>query len=81
MDYYNQHDENEEGEEYVENDNNGEEMNFEDENEGENIEEPAEERDSLHKTLTQNIGEDVIQIPEQQIYFYHQPENFCDYKP
>ena len=81
MDYYNQHDENGEGEEYGENENNGEEMNFEDENEGENIEEPAEERDSLHKTLTQNIGEDVMQIAEHPNQVYYDEENFCDYKP
>ena len=56
-------------------------MNFEDENEGENIEEPAEERDSLHKTLTQNIGEDVMQIAEHPNQVYYDEEIFCDYKP
>ena len=80
VEYYNQiGEEGEEGEEYGENegDNNGEEMNFEDEN----GEEQAEERDSLHKTLTQNIGEDVMQIAEHPNQVYYDEEVFCDYKP
>ena len=38
-------------------------------------------KDSLIKTLTQYIGEDVIQIPEPIINAYYEPENFCDYQP
>lgn len=66
---------------------NGEEINFEDENgedeKGEEYEEEeqAEERDSLKKTLTQNIGEDVMQITEYPVNIYFKEENFCDYKP
>ena len=50
---------------------------------GKNLEEQEqnEERDTMQKTLTQNIGEDVMQIPEPPIHVYYQPENFCDYDP
>ena len=72
-----------EGEEYDEEgvgeDENAEEINFEDEQEGD--EEQAEERDSLIKTLTQNIGEDVMQITEFPINIYYNKDNFCDYIP
>ena len=49
-------------------------MNYEEEendNNEENIQdgEQIEERDSLKKTMTQNIGEEYIQIPEYQIIF------------
>ena len=57
----------------------GEEMQYEDgEYENENNE---EERDTLEKTLTQNIGEDVMQIPEYPSDIYYTKENFCDYNP
>ena len=73
------------GEEYAdnENENNGEEMNYEDgnENEGENGEEQVEERDTLQKTLTQAIAEDVMQIAEHPNQVYYDEDNFCDYKP
>ena len=68
------------GEENVEQDEN-EEMN-----EGENVEEEEngeyeeQERDTLLKTITENIGEDVIQIPDYLIAYYNE-ENFCDYEP
>ena len=74
-------------EEHLENNEEGEEMNFEEEdNEEENgeneyMEEQGEERDTFQKTLTQNIGEDVMQIPEQPAILYYDQENFCDYKP
>ena len=66
-----------------------EEVNFNEENneeengEYDNMEEQEqnEERDTIEKTLTQNIGEDVMQIPEQPIFLYYNPENFCDYIP
>ena len=62
-------------------------MNFEDENNGdneqefENMEGQIEERDSLKKTMTQNIGDDVIQIAEHPINVFYDKDNFCDYKP
>ena len=68
------------GEENVEQDEN-EEMN-----EGENVEEEEngeyeeQERDTLLKTITENIGEDVMQIPDYLIAYYNE-ENFCDYEP
>ena len=83
--YEEQYEENEEnyyqGEE--EQYNEAEEMNFEEENgeENEYIEEQVEERDTFQKTLTQNIGEDVMQIPEQPTNVYFEEENFCDYIP
>ena len=83
--YEEQYEENEEnyyqGEE--EQYNEAEEMNFEEENgeENEYIEEQVEERDTFQKTLTQNIGEDVMQIPEQPVSVYFEEENFCDYIP
>ena len=55
-----------EGEENVEGDEDGEQI---------------EERDSLKKTMTQNIGDDVIQIAEYPNNIYYDKENFCDYKP
>ena len=66
-----------------------EEVNFNEENneeengEYDNMEEQEqnEERDTIEKTLTQNIGEDVMQIPEQPIFLYYNPENFCDFIP
>ena len=76
-------------EEHLENEGEVEEMHFGEEdndNEEENgeyeyNEEQGEERDTFQKTLTQNIGEDVMQIPEQPALLYYEPENFCDYKP
>ena len=72
-------------EEHQENVEEMEEMHFEEENNeednGEYGEEQAEERDTFQKTLTQNIGEDVMQIPEQPIQIYFNEENFCDYTP
>ena len=76
-------------EEYNEGGNNGEEVNNEDENENngingeedENNEGQIMERDSLKKTMTQQIGEDVIQIAEHPNKVYYDTENFCDYKP
>ena len=68
----------------------GEEMNFEDENqnngdinkkEEENGEKKFEERDSLKKTLTQNIDDDVKQISENPNNIYYNKDDFCDYKP
>ena len=68
----------------------GEEMNFEDENqnnedtnknEEENGEKKFEERDSLKKTLTQNIDADVKKISENPNNIYYNNDNFCDYKP
>ena len=61
-------------------------MNYEEEendNNEENIQdgEQIEERDSLKKTMTQNIGDDYIQIPEYPNNIYYDKENFCDYKP
>ena len=44
-------------------------------------EEQEEERDTLRKTLTQEIGEDVLQIQEFPNHIYYKKENFCDYKP
>ena len=78
-----------EEEEHLENEGEVEEMHFGEEdndNEEENgeyeyNEEQGEERDTFQKTLTQNIGEDVMQIPEQPALLYYEPENFCDYKP
>ena len=58
-----------------------EENNGEDNGENEYAEEQIEERDTFQKTLTQNIGEDVMQIPEQPIQYYYESENFCDYNP
>ena len=81
------------GEEFIheenveENNDEAEEMNFDDneeengEYENDNMEEQNEERDTMQKTLTQNIGEDVMQIPEQPIHVFYDPENFCDYEP
>ena len=31
--------------------------------------------------MTQNIGDDVIQIAEHPNNIYYNEENFCDYKP
>jgi NDP-sugar pyrophosphorylase family protein len=59
------------------NDNN-EEENYE-ENNGEYVEE-QEERDTLQKTITENIGNDVMQVPEFLLAYYNE-ENFCDYEP
>ena len=44
-------------------------------------EEQIEERYSLKKTMTQNIGDDVIQIVNYPIDAYYNKDNFCDYKP
>ena len=52
-----------------------------DEFENEEEQEQNEERDTLLKTLTQNIGEDVMQIPDPIIQVYYDKENFCDYQP
>ena len=73
-------------EEHQENIEEMEEMNFEEENNEEDNneygeEEQVEERDTFQKTLTQSIGEDVMQIPEQPIQIYYDAENFCDYTP
>ena len=72
-------------EEHQENIEEMEEMNLEEENNDEDNnefgEEQAEERDTFQKTLTQNIGEDVMQIPEPPIHTYYDAENFCDYTP
>ena len=38
-------------------------------------------KETLHKTLTQNIGEDVMQIAEHPNQVYYDEEVFCDYKP
>ena len=73
-------DNNEEAEEMQFDDDNGEE-NDEYENDEMEEQEQNEERDTMQKTLTQNIGEDVMQIPEPPIQIYYQPENFCDYDP
>jgi hypothetical protein len=90
MEYSHQNEtEGEEREEFNEDGNeegqNEEEMNFEDENENnggnEQEYENIEERDSLKKTMTQNIGDDVIQIAEHPNNIYYNEENFCDYKP
>ena len=73
--------ENEEEQENAE----GEEMHFDEEENNEEEydenDEQNEERDTIQKTLTQNIGEDVMQIPEQPINVYFDPDNFCDYTP
>ena len=53
--------------------------NNEEEDNGEYVEE-QEERDTLQKTLTENIGNDVMQIPEFLLAYYNE-ENFCDYEP
>ena len=72
---------NAEAEEVHIDDENNENENEEENGEYENMDELNEERDTIQKTLTQNIGEDVMQIPEQPIYVYYDPENFCDYMP
>ena len=74
-----------------ENNEEAEEMHFGDDNEeigeendefeNEEEQEQNEERDTLLKTLTQNIGEDVMQIPDPIIHVYYDKENFCDYQP
>ena len=73
--------ENEEEQENAE----AEEMHFDEEENNEEEydenDEQNEERDTIQKTLTQNIGEDVMQIPEQPINIYFDPDNFCDYTP
>ena len=62
------------------------EENGEIKDEGENVEEEEngeyeeQERDTLLKTITENIGEDVMQIPDYLIAYYNE-ENFCDYEP
>ena len=45
------------------------------------VEEQIQERDSLKKTMTQNIGDEVIEISEYPNNIYYDKENFCDYKP
>ena len=71
--------ENIEGEEYEHG--NEEEMNFQDENEQEVDNGQKKERDSLQKTLTQNVGENFEQIAEHPSNVYYNKDNFCDYKP
>ena len=66
-------------EENVEEKENEIEQNNEEEEENGEYEE-QEERDTLQKTITENIGADVMQIPEYLISYYNE-ENFCDYEP
>lgn len=54
-----------------------EQQNFEEDNEQE--EDGLQKRDFFKETITQAIGEDIIQIEEYPICFYDE-ENFCDYK-
>ena len=81
-----QYDEEEHYEEYNNNENeennNGEaeEIQYDEENNGEDYYD-EQERDTLEKALTQNIAEDVMQVPEFPIQFYYEKQNFCDYKP
>ena len=81
-----QYDEEENYEEYNNNENeennNGEaeEIQYDEENNGEDYYD-EQERDTLEKALTQNIAEDVMQVPEFPIQFYYEKQNFCDYKP
>ena len=65
------------------------EMNYEDYNKNneingeeiENNELQIEERDSLKKIMTQNVGDDIKQIKEHPNKVYYDKENFCDFKP
>ena len=59
----------------------GEEEEIEREPEEGEVEEQIQERDSLKKTMTQNIGDEVIEISEYPNNIYYDKENFCDYKP
>ena len=65
------------------------EMNYEGYNKNNEINEEEienngqliEERDSLKKIMTQNVGDDIKQIKEHPNKVYYDKENFCDYKP
>ena len=75
------HHENEEVEYEGEGQAQGEEEEIEREPEEGEVEEQIQERDSLKKTMTQNIGDEVIEISEYPNNIYYDKENFCDYKP
>ena len=62
----------------IENDN-IEEENKEEENVEENEEEEFQDRDRFQITITQHIGEDIIQIENYPSLFYYNNNNFCDY--
>ena len=65
------------------------EMNYEGYNKNNEINEEEienngqliEERDSLKKIMTQNVGDDIKQIKEHPNKVYYDKENFCDFKP
>ena len=69
-----------EGEKYYQGEN-GEENNIEGEEGEEDIYKQQEERDTMQKTLTQEIGDDVMKIQEFPENIYYKKENFCDYNP
>ena len=63
-------------EENNEENNNGEEQ--EENDEAQEYDEP-QERDKFQQTITQQLGEDIIQIENHPALFYYDENNFCDY--
>ena len=63
---------------YIENENNVEENNVGG-NAEENEEDEQQEREKFQLTITQNIGEDIIQIENYPSFFYYDENNFGDY--